>query len=178
MQGAGTYSPLDDDKRLLGIPASWGRVTAPNPNFGQVCEIRFSFRSRSPLSWSLYATCSPENSGHTDLPSPSPSSHLTRAVRIGCISPGGEIGNYAQGSRSLLDLTRQFVHRRRVFPDACNRIRNIAPRADDGHAAPLGSSGKIFSLAVNLPSPPVIFLALYPIEPQHPPLVVLPRQFL
>jgi hypothetical protein len=58
------------------------------------------------------------------------------------------------------------------------RICDIAPRADDGHAAPLGSLGKIFSLAFILPSPTVIFLALYPIEQQHPPLVVLPRQFL
>src|SRR3989344_1827759 len=53
------------------------------------------------------------------------------------------------GSGGLPDLTGQFT-----------------PRADDGHAPPLGSSGKIFSLAFILPSPLVIFPALNPIEPQ------------
>ena len=48
----------------------------------------------------------------------------------------------------------------------------------DGHAPPLSASGKVVSLAVILLSPPVRFLALTPIEPQAPPLVVLPRQFL
>ena len=33
VQGAGTYSPRDCDTRLLRIPASWGRVTALNPNY-------------------------------------------------------------------------------------------------------------------------------------------------
>jgi len=48
----------------------------------------------------------------------------------------------------------------------------------DGHAPPLSVSGKVVSLAIILLSPPVRFLALTPIEPQAPPLVVLPRQFL
>ena len=32
VQGAGTYSAKDDDLRLLGIPASRGRVAALDPN--------------------------------------------------------------------------------------------------------------------------------------------------
>jgi hypothetical protein len=32
VQGAGTYSPRDDDARLLGIPYSRGRVSALDPN--------------------------------------------------------------------------------------------------------------------------------------------------
>ena len=39
VQGAGAYSPLDVDKRLLRNPASWGRVTAPNPNYGWVSGL-------------------------------------------------------------------------------------------------------------------------------------------
>ncbi len=34
VQGAGTYSPRDDDTRVLGIPASRGRVAARDPNWG------------------------------------------------------------------------------------------------------------------------------------------------
>ena len=45
-------------------------------------EIGFSFQSCDPLSRPLYVACSPEHSGHTDLPSPAPSSHLTRAVLL------------------------------------------------------------------------------------------------
>ena len=55
---------------------------------------------------------------------------------------------------------------------------HLTARAGDGHAPPLSASGKVVSLAVILLSPPVRFLALTPIEPQAPPLVVLPRQFL
>ena len=36
VQGAGTYSPRDDDTRLLGIPRSRGRVAALDPNQGRV----------------------------------------------------------------------------------------------------------------------------------------------
>jgi len=36
VQGAGTYSPRDDDARLLGIPRSRGRVAALDPNCGGV----------------------------------------------------------------------------------------------------------------------------------------------
>ena len=32
VQGAGTYSPRDDDTRLLDIPFSCGRVSAHNPD--------------------------------------------------------------------------------------------------------------------------------------------------
>ncbi len=44
---------------------------------------------------------------------------------------------------------------------------HFTARAGDGHAPPLGSLGKIFSLTFILPSLPVIFPALNPIEPQH-----------
>lgn len=51
-------------------------------------------------------------------------------------------------------------------------------RAVGGHATPLGLSGKPFRLTIILPSAQVRFPALNPIEPQVPPLVVPPRQFL
>ena len=51
-------------------------------------------------------------------------------------------------------------------------------RAVGGHATPLGLSGKPFRLTFILPSAQVRFAALNPIEPQVPPLVVPPRQFL
>ena len=66
-------------------------------------------------------------------------------------------GNWQRWSRSLPDLTGQFT-----------------PRADDRHALPLGSLGKIFSLAFILPSLPVMFPTLNSIKPQHPPLVCSP----
>ena len=37
------------DPRLLAIPTSWGRVAAPNPNLGRLCEICLTFRFRVPL---------------------------------------------------------------------------------------------------------------------------------
>ena len=55
---------------------------------------------------------------------------------------------------------------------------HFTTRAGDGHAPPLRESGKVVSLAVILRSLLVRFQALTPIEPQVPPLVVLPRQFL
>jgi len=61
------------------------------------------------------------------------------------------------------------------LPDLTGRL---TARAGDGHAPPLSSSGKVFSLTLNLLSLLVSFLALTPIEPQASPLVVLPRQFL
>ena len=36
VQGAGAYSPRLVETRLLPNPASWGRVTAPNPNYERV----------------------------------------------------------------------------------------------------------------------------------------------
>jgi hypothetical protein len=71
------------------------------------------------------------------------------------------LSKWARGSRSLPDLTG-----------------HLTARAGDGHAPPLSSSGKVFSLTFILLSPLVRFSALTPIEPQPPPLVVLPRQFL
>src|SRR5690606_26904304 len=41
------------DPRLLAIPASCRRVAACNPNLDQVCGIRSTSRSCSPLSWPL-----------------------------------------------------------------------------------------------------------------------------
>jgi hypothetical protein len=70
-------------------------------------------------------------------------------------------GNCKRRSRSLPDLTGHFT-----------------ARADDGHAPPLGSSGKPFRLTFILPSLLVRFSALNSIKPHAAPLVVLPRQFL
>lgn len=50
-------------------------------------------------------------------------------------------------------------------------------RADDDHTTPLSVSGKPFRLTIILLSALVRCLALSPIKPQHPPLVVRPRQF-
>lgn len=44
VQGAGTYSPRDVDTRLLGIPYSWGRVSALNHNWGKVWGLSPLFR--------------------------------------------------------------------------------------------------------------------------------------
>ena len=68
--------------------------------------------------------------------------------------------NYGHGSRPLPELTGRFI-----------------VRADDDHTTPLSVSGKPFRLTIMLLSPLVSFLALCPIKPQHPPLVVRPRQF-
>ncbi len=68
--------------------------------------------------------------------------------------------NYKCGSRPLPELTGRFI-----------------VRADDDHTTPLSASGKPFRLSIILLSPLVNYLALYPIKPQHPPLVVRPRQF-
>ena len=55
---------------------------------------------------------------------------------------------------------------------------HLTARADDGHALPLGSSGKPFRLSIILPSLLVRFSVLNWIKPHAAPLVVLPRQFL
>ena len=49
VQGPGTYSPRHADPRLLATPASWGRVAAPNPNWGRLSGIRSGSRLRIPL---------------------------------------------------------------------------------------------------------------------------------
>jgi hypothetical protein len=99
---------------------------------------------------------------HTDLPWPPPSSALAAAVLVTSLwDLAAPASNYQQRSRSLPDLTGR-----------------LTARAGDGHAPPLSSSGKVFSLTLNLLSLLVSFLALTPIEPQASPLVVLPRQFL
>src|SRR3989344_4691079 len=97
---------------------------------------------------------------YTDLPSPNPSSDLSPAVPPECSHPGGQGSNRWRGSRSLTHLSAR-----------------LTVRADDGHATPLSASGKPFRLTVILLSPLVKCLALNPIEPQPPPLEVLPRQF-
>ncbi len=103
----------------------------------------------------------PGMKGHTDLPSPAPSSPLTGAVPPECPVPGGTGSNWGHGSRSLPRLGG-----------------HLTARAVGGHAPPLGVSGKPFRLTFILPSARVRFPALNPIEPQVPPLVVPPRQFL
>ena len=65
------------------------------------------------------------------------------------------------GSRSLTDLTAR-----------------LTVRADDGHAPPLGASGKTFSLTFILPSTLVRFSVSNPIEPHGPPLVCSPANSL
>ncbi len=71
------------------------------------------------------------------------------------------VSNIGCGSRSLTDLTARFT-----------------VRADDGHATLLGLSGKPFRLTFILPSIPVRFPALDPIEPQPPLLVCSPANSL
>ena len=63
VQGAGTYSPPDGDRRLLGIPCSRRRVAAVDPYCDPVWEICFPFRGRGPLSGSLQPACGPGVSG-------------------------------------------------------------------------------------------------------------------
>ncbi len=134
---------------------------SPQSELSACLEICAAFRRCDPLSCALYAACSPGDSGHTDLALPVPSSVLSTAVPFECPSPGGLSSNKGRGSRSLPDLTG-----------------HLTARADAGHAPPLSASAKIVSLSVILLSPLVRFPALNPIKPQHPPLVVLPRQFL
>jgi len=162
VQGAGTYSPRDDDARLLGIPRFTRAGCSPRSQLRQDLGITSPFRGRNPLFPPLQLACGPGNSGHTDLPWPTPSSALSAAVPLVCpASFRSAAGNKRRGSRSLPDLTG-----------------HLTARTGDGHAPPLSLSGKIFNLAFNLLSSPVRFPALTPIEPQASPLVVLPRQFL
>ncbi len=161
VQGAGTYSPRVGDTRLLGIPRSRGRVAALDPYWGGVYGIASPFRGRYPLSPPLQLACSPGVSGHTDLPWPPPSSGLRRQSPQCAPRAEARGSNWGWGSRSLPDLTG-----------------HLTARADDGHAPPLSSSGKVVSLAFILLSPRVRFPALTPIKPQASPLVVPPRQFL
>ena len=49
VQGPGTHSPRHADPRLLATPTSWGRVAAPNPNWGRLSGIRSGSRHRIPL---------------------------------------------------------------------------------------------------------------------------------
>ncbi len=118
-------------------------------------------RGGSPLSIPLQPACGPEDSGHTDLPLPAPSSALSAAVPQECPAILDSDGNMWRGSRSLSHLRE-----------------HLTARTGDGHAPPLSSSGKIFNLAFTLLSLPVRFPALTPIKPQASRLVVLPRQFL
>ena len=49
VQGPGTHSPRHADPRLLATPTSWGRVAAPNPNWGRLSGIRSPSRGGIPL---------------------------------------------------------------------------------------------------------------------------------
>lgn len=62
----------------------------------------------------------------------------------------------------------------RRLNDLTDLTARLTVRADDGHALPLGSSGKVFSLTFILPSALVRFSVLSPIEPHVPPLVCPP----
>jgi|GEM_PF-5311541 len=84
--------------------ASFSPQSEPRPSLG----ISSSSRSGNPLSRPLYATCSPGDSGHTDLPSPSPSSCLTQAVPTECFISGEMNRNCQQGSRSFPDRRSAF----------------------------------------------------------------------
>ena len=123
--------------------------------------IGFSFRSCILLSLPLLRACSPEDSEHTDLPSPAPSSLFPR--------------QFLQCARSLDELAGNCRYRSRSLPHLRG---HLTARADDGHALPLGSSDKSFRLIFILPSLLVRFSALSWIKPHAAPLVVLPRQFL
>ncbi len=109
----------------------------------------------------MYVACSPEYPGHTDLPSPTPSSGLSPAVSYEYIPSEEKISNIRRGSRSLTDLTAR-----------------LTVRAGDGHAPPLSLSGKPFRLTFILLSTLVRFPASNPIKPQHPPLVCSPANSL
>ena len=61
-----------------------------------------------------------------------------------------------------------------ILTDLPDLTGQFTPRADDRHAIPLGSSGKIFGLTFILPSLLVKFPTLDSIKPQHPPLVCSP----
>ena len=137
--------------------ASYSPRSQLRPGFG----ITYPSRGRNPLSQPLQLACGPEDSGHTDLPWPTPSSTLSAAVPSECPLEKLLGSNRGCGSRSLPDLTG-----------------HLTARTGDGHAPPLSSSSKTFNLAFILLSPPVRFPALTPIKPQASPLVVLPRQFL
>ena len=101
-----------------------------------VSRINFSFRSCIPLSIPLLRACSPEDSEHTDLPLPAPSSTFPWQSLQCAQSKNFAVSNCKHRSRSLPDLTG-----------------HLTARADGGHALPLGSSGKPFRLTFILPSP-------------------------
>ena len=109
----------------------------------------------------LCTACSPGISGHTDLPSPIPSSDLSPAVSHECPEFENSGSNMRYGSRSLTDLTAR-----------------LTVRADDGHAPPLSLLGKPFRLTLILLSTLVRFPGLNLIEPQRPPLVCSPANSL
>ncbi len=104
------------DPRLLAIPASWGRVADPNPNWDQLLGISSALRLGNPLYWPLYHECRPGHKGHADLASSPPSFPI-----IGTVSY--DTCNIGQGLRSLPHLRE-----------------HLKARADDNHAAPVLAS--------------------------------------
>ena len=84
VQGAGTYSPHDDDARLLGIPGFTRAGCSPRSQLRQGFGITSPSRGGNPLSLPLQLACGPGDSGHTDLPWPAPSSILSMAVPSVC----------------------------------------------------------------------------------------------
>ena len=71
------------------------------------------------------------------------------------------VSNCECRSRSLRDLTRYLCRTflAKLFANSCEQ-KGYTARAAGGHAASLGVSGKIFSLAFILPSPLVRFPVL------------------
>src|SRR5699024_12724314 len=86
VQGPGTYSPRHAVPRLLAIPASCRRIAAYNPNF----ELFFGVWSALLLSCLLYHplshVCRPGLKVHDDLTSSPPSSGLSLAVTLECLT--------------------------------------------------------------------------------------------
>ncbi len=160
MQGTGTYSPLDDDQRLLGISASRERVAVLDPNWGRVSRLvsPFGVTSHCP------GHCRPRvtqriQSILTCRRPPLPLLYQQRSPMSALLKR--KDGNIGRGSCSLPDLTG-----------------HLTTRTDDGHAPLLSLSGKTFNLTFILLSPLVRFLALSRIKPQPPPLVCSPANSL
>ncbi len=110
----------------------------------------------------LLRACSPEDSEHTDLPLPAPSSPFQgQSTQCAQSNIAVSVSNCMCRSRSLPDLTG-----------------HLTARADDGHALPLGSSSKVFSLTFILPSLLVRFSVLNRIKPHAALLVCAPANSL
>lgn len=77
-------------------------------------------------------------------------------------------------SNSIFQFHRMDSIKSNLYDASFENTTGAMTVSGDGHAPPLSASGKAFSLAVILLSPPVRFPALTPIKPQAPPLVCSP----